>query len=338
MSAPASSSSCIVASTPSSVRLRPRVTRVPNSTPAAAISGVTPSLLGRSTSAPCFSSSSTNGASPARAARSNGVAPCARIVSPPRSCGTSRYGGRRLSWMFGLAPASSSILRDVERGDRVLARDHGHRAVALGRQRAHVGRHVQRRAAEQVPLVDVGAGLDHERGEIEVQVEQRHVERRDALRILEIGIGAGRDQVPRALDAAFARGVEQRREAALVHVLRPRLGDDLALPLADDAARVEVGAVRGQKLDHLGLALRRGPHQRRLAAPLFFGVDVGARLEQPPGGLDVAAARDGHQRRLAFRILGVGIGAGVEQRVDDRRRADDGRLGERGRAELVLQL
>ena len=60
--------------------------------------------------------------------------------------------------------------------------------------------------------------------------------------ILEIEIGAGRDQVPRALDAALARGIEQRREAALVHVLRPRLGDDLALPLADDAARVEVGA------------------------------------------------------------------------------------------------
>ena len=186
MFAPASTSSFIVASTPSFVRLRPRVTRVPNSTPAAAISGVTPSLLGRSTSALCFSSSSTNGASPARAARSSGVAPCARIVSPPRSCGTSRYGGRRFSCRFGLAPFSSSILADVERGDRILARQHRHGAVALHRQGADVRRHVERRAAEEIPLIDVGAGLDHERRELEVQIEQRHVERRDALGILEI--------------------------------------------------------------------------------------------------------------------------------------------------------
>ena len=176
------------------------------------------------------------------------------------------------------------------------------------------------------------------RGELEVQVEQRHVERRDALRVFEIRIGAGRDQVPRALDAALASGIEQGGEAALVHVLGTRLGDDLALPLTDDAARVEVGALRRQELDHLGLALRGRPHQRRLPAPVFPGVDVGARLEQPPGRVDVAAAGDGHQRRLTFRIPGIGIGARLEQRVDDRRRADDRRLGQRRRAELVLQL
>ena len=62
------------------------------------------------------------------------------------------------------------------------------------------------------------------------------------------------------------------------------------------------------------------------------------RFQQPPGRFDLAAAGDGHQRRFAFRIPRVGIGAGLEQRVDDRRRADDGRLGQRRRAELVLQL
>src|SRR5207247_281274 len=212
--APASTSSFIVASTPSFVRLRPRVTRVPYSTPAAAISGVTPSLLGKSTSALCFSSRSTNGASPARAARSNSVAPCARIVSPPRSCGTSRYGGRRLSCRFGFAPASSSIFA-----------------------------------------------------------------------------------------ASIAVTLSSLRSTA-----------PAPLPLA---ARVDVGALRRQKLHHVGLALRSRPHQRRLPAECFFGVDVGARLDEHLRRVHLAAARSRHQRRLAFRVLRVGVGAGLEQHVDD---------------------
>ena len=84
---------------------------------------------------------------------------------------------------------------DVERRDRILTREHRHRAVSLDRQRADVRGHVQRRPAEQVPLVDIGAGFDHVGRELEVEIEQRHVERRDAFRIFEIGIGPGRDQV-----------------------------------------------------------------------------------------------------------------------------------------------
>src|SRR3970040_748064 len=153
MFAPASSSDCMVASTPSLVRLRPPATRVPNSTPAAAISGVTPSLLGRSTSAPCLNSSSTNGASPARAARNKGVAPWASIVSPPRSCGTSRDGGGAVGRGFCGGSGVEQHHRDVERGQRLLTRDHGHGAVPLCRQRADVGGHVQRRPAEEIPFV-----------------------------------------------------------------------------------------------------------------------------------------------------------------------------------------
>ncbi len=51
----------------------------------------------------------------------------------------------------------------------------------------------------------------------------------------------------------------------------------------------------------------------------------------------MAAACDGHQRCFALRVLRVGIGARLEQRVDDRRRADDGGFGQRRRAELVLE-
>ena len=127
----------------------------------------------------------------------------------------------------------------------------------------------------------------------------------------EIGICAGLDQMPCALDAAFARRVEQRREPTLVHVLGPRFLDDLALPLADDAARIEVGAARREQLDHLGLALRGSPHQCRLPAPVLCRVDVGARVEQELGSVDVARPGHGHERRLALVVLGIRIGACV---------------------------
>jgi len=117
-----------------------------------------------------------------------------------------------------------------------------------------------------------------------------------------------------------------------------RLGDDLPLPLADHAARVQVGAFRGEELHHLGLALRGRPHQRRLTAPGFLGVDVGAGLEQESGRVHLARPRHRHQRRLALRSPRVWIASGLEQRANHGSRADDGGLGHRRRAELILRL
>src|SRR5262249_58637470 len=97
------------------------------------------------------------------------------------------------------------------------------------------------RADKEALLATRAARLDHVRGELEMQVEQRHVEGRDATRTLETGIAPRRDQVARALDTALPRGIEQGRETAFVHVFGARLGDDLAFPLADDAARIHVG-------------------------------------------------------------------------------------------------
>ena len=171
---------------------------------------------------------------------------------------------------------------DIEARVLVQARDRGHRAAALRRQRVHVDGLIERRAAEQVPLVDVGAGLDQIRGEIEVQVVDRKRQRRDALRIGEVDVRAAFHELARAIDAAFARGVQQRREAAAVHVLRPRLRQDAPLPIALETARVGIGAVREQEPHHLGLALRGRPHERRLPAPLLFRVDVRTRFEQQP--------------------------------------------------------
>ena len=76
---------------------------------------------------------------------------------------------------------------------------------------------------------------------------------------------------------------------------------------------------------------------RGLSAPGFLGVDVGSRGQKRLGRVHLAAARGGHQRSFAVRGSEIGIGAGFEQRFNDRRGADDGGFGEGRRAELVLQ-
>ena len=172
--------------------------------------------------------------------------------------------------------------RDVERGQRVFAREDRHRAVALHRQRADVRRHVERRAPVEVPLVDVGSRFDQFCGDVEVEVEQRHVQRRHAIRIFEVEVGTAGDEVLRALDAAFTRGIQQRRKAAMVHVLRARLGDDLALPLVDDAARVDVRPASTSNLT-ISAWLCAGAHISADCPPkAFLRVDVRACLDEAP--------------------------------------------------------
>ena len=127
-----------------------------------------------------------------------------------------------------------------------------------------------------------------------MQIEQRHVQRRYAVGIGEIGVGLGLQQVPRTFDATFARSIQQGRETTFVQIFGTGFGDDLAFPLADDAARIDVRAPRGEELDHLGLALRGGPHQRRLFAPAFFAVNVRAGIQQPLRRFDFAAACHRH--------------------------------------------
>ncbi len=170
-----------------------------------------------------------------------------------------------------------------------------------------------------------------------MHVLERQKQRRLAVRIFGIGIGAGGEQVLNAGRATFPRGIVQRRKAALVHVLRARLLDDLALPLIDLAVIVQVRALRRQELHHVGLALRGGPHERGLSAPGFLGVDVGSRGQQRLGRVNLAAARGGHQRSFAVGSFEIGIGAGLEQRFNDRRGADDRGFGEGRRAKLVRQ-
>ena len=113
--------------------------------------------------------------------------------------------------------------RDIDGSEFVRARDNGHRAVAFHRQRADIGGHVDRRAAPEIPLVEIGAALNQDCGRIEVHVHQREEQRRHAVRIFGVRIGAGGEQILDTSGAAFARGIVQRGKAALVHIFRTRL-------------------------------------------------------------------------------------------------------------------
>ncbi len=90
----------------------------------------------------------------------------------------------------------------------------------------------QRRLAEDVPLIDVGARLDEALREIPVRIHDRDLQRRHAVRVRQIDVRAVLQQHVDARDAVLARGVEQRREPAAVEALRPALGRDVPLVVA----------------------------------------------------------------------------------------------------------
>ena len=96
----------------------------------------------------------------------------------------------------------------------------------------------------------------------------------------------------------------------------------LRCQLRIDAARVDIGPVGHKEFHHLRLALGGSPHQRGLPSPKLPCVDLCSRSDERRGRFDVAGARNDHQRCLALWVRGVGVGAGVEQRFDDGRRAN----------------
>ena len=146
--------------------------------------------------------------------------------------------------------------------------------------------------------------------------------------------------MPRALDAPFARRVQQRRQPARRPVDRARLGGDLALPVVDRRARVDVGAgaielaapspAGSAPTAHISAVWPRHCSTALTLAPL---------LEQQPRRVDLAGARHDHQRRLAVGVRRLDVGAGLEQRARAAPRwPTTRRLGHRRRAVVVLRV
>ena len=208
----------------------------------------------------------------------SGVAP--RVCNRPRT-----FAGLKNSCMFGSAPCSSSsftIARPVfcvRRVDGVAATVD---AVAL------IDRGVERRFTEDVPLVDVGAGLDQLPRQVPVGVHDRHEQRRGAVGIRQVDVGLVLHQHVHARHAVLARGVEQRRQTAASRLFGRPSAVDVTLVVAIGRGGVDVGALGDEELHHLRMAARRRPHQRRLPAELLFRIDGGPAIQQQLGRLHVA--------------------------------------------------
>ena len=283
-------------------------------------------------SAPCSSSAFIDSTSIAFAARISGVVPGASIGSRPRSLPVARRGAVIFSCGFGSAPFVEQQPHDVDR-QRLVERRLV-RAPAV-RERHVVDSQIQRRAAPPVPAVDVRAMLDQVLRHVEARVPDGPQQRRDALGIGKIDRGALLDHRRHTVQAAFARREHQRRHASRRTRQRARLGADERRHQVGRRFRVHVRADLDQQPRHRSLAVRRGPHQRRLLALRLPGTGIRALSEQHLRRDHVGPTRHQHQWCLSVGSRRIRVRAGVEQRLDDLQVRVERRLEQRCGVELV---
>ena len=143
---------------------------------------------------------------------------------------------------------------------------------------------------------------------------------------------------PGAGDLAVARREEQRRQPARRQPLVARLLRALPLPDDDRRARVDVGAGFDQHPHRVDVAFGGRPHQRRLAAPVLDRVDTRAVGQQDANGIGLSGPGAQMEGRFAERAGGVGADAGLEQTLDHRCAAVFARQRDRRDAVAVLGL
>ena len=142
-------------------------------------------------------------------------------------------------------------------------------------------------------------------------------QRRASVGIALVHVGLGRHQRLPGFEVAFTRREQQCGEPASGEVHGHAAGLGLELREVEQAgARVDVGSVLDQELNHRGMLFRGREHQRGLPAPALRPVHLRAVVEQRLDRGGIACARGDHQRRLAFGLRGIGIGPGFEKRVD----------------------
>ena len=122
----------------------------------------------------------------------------------------------------------------------------------------------ERRTAPEVVGVDVRAVLDEQAGDVEVVVEHRHQQRPDAVRLGQLDVRAGRDQFSRRLDPSVARGVQQRRHAALRFGAPPAIRQAAAVDAdAFGAAARALARLHERRQPALSVSARRPPRAGR---------------------------------------------------------------------------
>ncbi len=128
-------------------------------------------------------------------------------------------------------------------------------------------------------MIDVGAAIDEQGCDIVVPVVDREPQYVFSVGRNRIDVRAARDQCAGRVQLAFARSEMQRRETAVRVARRENLRIEIDWRSPFDTARalgtrgndfrchVDVGTLRDEQPDHLGVVLRNRPHQRRRATP-----------------------------------------------------------------------
>ncbi len=138
------------------------------------------------------------------------------------------------------------------------------------------------------------------------------------MRILQVDVRATGEKRLRAVDAAFARGVEQG-------VNPPRSmsfsrGSEVTLRAQSRTmpARIHLGMAADEELHHFGLALGGRPHQRGLISPSLARIHVRTRPHEQLSRPRRCRCAQPPSARSALRRWGVGVGARLEQQANDR--------------------
>ena len=245
----------------------------------------------------------------------------------------------------GQVGRQGAVLLSARLGQR-LAAAHRHDVVVAARdvlvEEAHdvvvqpfLG-HVARQAVHVVGDVAVGVVVEQGADGLEGALARRQEERRLVFVVLSVFVGAVRQQDVDGVEVVDGGGPVQRRLALIVGGVDVDVGVDQVLDHALDGqaggqdewrgavvhARVEVGGSVAQKDLEDPLGVRGHGGVQRRPARVVLGVGVGAGLEQSLGGVGAGVAGRQVERRLARLVHGgVGLGALHEQVLDDGRRA-----------------
>ena len=120
-------------------------------------------------------------------------------------------------------------------------------------------RHEERRVAVVGLAVELGLGVDQQRHDVDEAAARRRMERRAAEEVDEVAVGAVLQQLPRRAHLAELTGDKQRRVA--LHRLQVNVGADDAQRV-DGALVVQLGAVVKRRPAALVL---KHPTQKQLA-------------------------------------------------------------------------
>ena len=122
--------------------------------------------------------------------------------------------------------------------------------------------------------------------------------------------------------------------------MRAGLRRNLAVPIAVERTRPDVGILRKKELHHLAAIFRRsgGPHQRRLVVKRFPRVDIRAGLDQHLDHGQRPRFNCQHQCGLAVLIGRIRMRASIQQRSHHASVAQLGGFGQRRGSELIRNL